>query len=76
MTRWGPLDLLGVIGAGRGYDELLPDAVQLKLSRGLVVRVLDLPAVIKTKEETGGEKHKAVLAILRRTLQEKVKSET
>jgi hypothetical protein len=37
----------------------------------LDVSVLDLSMVIQTKEETAREKDAAVLAILRRTLQEK-----
>jgi len=34
------------------------------------VRLLDLPTLIEVKQETGGDKDKAVLAILRRTLEE------
>jgi hypothetical protein len=74
MTRSGPLDLLGVIGSGRGYDKLLGDVVELEVGGGLKVRVLDLAALIETKEETAREKDKAVLAILRRTLEERKKS--
>lgn len=70
MTRAGPLDLLGVIGRDRGYDDLLEHTVALKVGEGLTVRVLDLRTLIQTKEEAAREKDKAVLAILRRTLQE------
>lgn len=71
MTRFGPLDLRGSIGKGRGYDELVTNSQVMQIGRGLDVRVLDLSMVIQTKEETAREKDFAVLAILRRTLQEK-----
>ncbi len=72
MTRFGPLDLLGTIGANHGYEELLRHTVELQVS-GLRLRVLDLETLIKVKEETGHEKDKAVLPILRCTLLEKSK---
>ncbi len=73
MTRFGPLDLLGTIGANRGYEELLSHTVALEVS-GLRVRVLDLATLIKVKEETGHEKDRAVLPILRATLREEQKA--
>jgi predicted nucleotidyltransferase len=74
MTRSGPLDLLGVIGSNRGYDELLPLSIELEVA-GMKVRVLSLEAVIETKQEAGGEKDRAMLPILRRTLEEKKRRE-
>ncbi|HTV55896.1 MAG TPA: hypothetical protein VMI06_13410 [Terriglobia bacterium] len=71
MTRFGPLDLLGLIGKGRGYHELLPDSSIIRVDPKLAVRILDLGMVIRTKEEAGHEKDAAGLAILRRTLEEK-----
>jgi hypothetical protein len=38
---------------------------------GATVRVLGLEALIRVKEETGEEKDRAVLPLLRRVLQEK-----
>jgi predicted nucleotidyltransferase len=73
MTRSGQLDLLGVIGASRGYDELLPRAIELEVA-GVKLRVLSLEAVIETKQEAGSEKDQAMLPVLRRTLEEKKKS--
>jgi predicted nucleotidyltransferase len=70
MTLAGPLDLLGVIGKGRGYDELLAHTVELEVGAGVRVRVLDLATLIETKEEAGRDKDRAVLAILRRTLEQ------
>lgn len=71
MTRAGPLDLLGVIGKGRGYQELLKNTVEVQLSSRLKVRILNLDTLIKVKEETARDRDKAVLPVLRRTLEEK-----
>ena len=74
MTKFGPLDLLGAIGKGWGYGELLGETVEMKLSPGLGVRVLHLATLIKVKEEVAHDKDRAVLAVLRRTLEQKSKS--
>ena len=74
MTRFGPLDLLGTIGQGHDYGQLLHETVELEIGGGLKVRVLSLERLVKTKEETGQEKDKAVLPVLRRLLEEKAKS--
>jgi hypothetical protein len=73
MTRGGPLDLLGEIGGHRDYQELLPNTVTVVLSERLRVRALTLAALIREKEGMAREKDKAVLAILRRTLEERGK---
>lgn len=70
-TRHGPLDLLGTIGNGRGYEDLLPHTVEMDLGGDVRIRVLDLGTVIEVKEEVRGEKNLAVLPILKRTLREK-----
>lgn len=67
LTRCGPVDVLGQIGNGRCYDDLLPDAVTLNVGDA-IVRVLGLSALIRAKEEAGRDKDLAVLGILRRTL--------
>ena len=71
MTRFGPLDLLGSIGRGHSYEDLLRHSVEMRVGRGLVIRVLGLRMLIEVKEETADEKDTAVLPILRRTLAEK-----
>jgi hypothetical protein len=73
MTRAGPLDLLGTLSAGRGYEELLAHTVELEIGNGVRLRLLDLPTLIQIKEETARDRDKAVLPILRRTLEEKQK---
>ena len=60
-----------MIGAGRGYDDLLPQTVEMKVDDQLRIRVLNLQTLIQTKEEIAGDKDAAVLPILRQTLNEK-----
>ena len=67
VTDHGPLDVLGLIGAGLGYDELVSRSSPLDLGE-LRVLVLDLASVIQLKEELGRDKDRAVLAVLRKTL--------
>ena len=74
MTCFGPLDLLGTIGKGRDYGQLLDETVELEVGGGLKVRVSSLESLVKTKEETGQEKDRAVLPVLRRLLEETSKS--
>ena len=69
-TRLGPLDLLGYVGDSRKYQDLAPHAIQIDLGDGLTVPVLDLETLIAVKEEVGGEKDRAMLPVLRRTLEE------
>jgi predicted nucleotidyltransferase len=69
-TRLGPLDVLGSIGKGHTYSDLLPHTVEIEFAPGFRCRVLDLETQIAIKEEIGGEKDLAVLPILRRTLEE------
>ena len=73
LTRLGPLDLLGSIGNGRTYPDLLIHTVELKAGPSLSIKVLDLETQIAIKEEVGGEKDRAALPILRRTLEERRK---
>ncbi len=73
LTRLGPLDLLGEIGEARGYSELIPDTIEHDVGAGLMVRVLGLRAQIQIKEGLVGDKNRAMLAVLRRTLEEKLR---
>jgi len=70
QTRYGWLDVLGTIGNGLAYSDLLAHSAELDIGDGVRVRVLDLETLIAIKEELGREKDLAVLAILRRTLEE------
>ena len=73
ITRYGPLDLLGAIGHDLTYQDLLPDSTEMDVGEGVRIRVLNLEKLIAIKEELGGEKDRAMLPILRRTLEEKRK---
>jgi len=73
VTSAGPLDLLGTVTGGRAYEDLISQTLELTLNDDLTVRILELPMLITLKEEMGREKDRAVLPILRRTLDEKQK---
>jgi hypothetical protein len=76
ITAFGPLDVLGTIGHALAYEELLPHTIEMSVGQGLRVRILDLPTIIALKEELGGEKDRAVLPVLRRTLEAKRANES
>jgi hypothetical protein len=69
-TRFGRLDVLGSVGEGMGFDDLLPDSRPRSI-HGLIVSVLALEALIKTKEGANRPKDRAVLDLLRQTLAER-----
>jgi hypothetical protein len=73
-TKHGPLDLLGSVGSGRGFDELTPHSAELELAPDLTIRLLSLETLIELKEEVAQEKDLAVLPLLRRTLEERDRS--
>lgn len=62
-TELGPLDLLGTLHDGRGYQELLPNTILLDVE-GRLLRVLDLPTLIEVKTAAGRPKDKVVVAEL------------
>ncbi len=70
LTRFGPLDLLGTIGQGLGFEELLPKSDEVEIGEEMTVRVLNLETIILIKEQLASEKDVAALPILRRTLAE------
>ena len=69
-TRFGPLDLLGTIGNNLSLTDLLKHSARMEVSDGVQVWVLGLAKLIEVKEQLGGEKDKAALPILKRTLKE------
>jgi hypothetical protein len=68
-TRLGPLDVLGTIGAGTTYDDVIGDALTLTLE-DFTFRVASLERIIVSKEQAGRPKDLAVLPVLRATLAE------
>ena len=72
MTRFGPLDLLGAVGDGKSYEDLIEQTSKENLEN-ISVYLLNLETLINIKEKIGREKDNAVLPILRSTLEEKKK---
>jgi hypothetical protein len=66
-TRLGRLDLLREIGAGLGWVEVSARSHPTQAA-GVTVRVLDLEAVIESKEAANRDKDRAALPLLRETL--------
>jgi hypothetical protein len=71
ITRYGPLDVLGTIGQGLNFADLVPHSSTMDVGAGVQIRVLNLETLIALKEELAGEKDRAVLPLLRRALAEK-----
>ena len=71
ITNCGPLDVLGTIGRGLGYEDLLPHTIEMETGGGVRARVLNLATIVALQEDLAGEKDLAVLPILRRTLEQK-----
>lgn len=67
-TVHGPLDLLGSIGDGLTYEDLIPDTLILEID-GEQIPVLELSRLIEVKEAVGRAKDLAVLPTLRATLE-------
>lgn len=67
LTDLGALDVLGAIGKGLTYQDLAGRTVPYELGETRV-RVLELAAVIETKEQANRDKDRAVLPVLRQTL--------
>ena len=70
FTKFGPLDVLGRVGKGRTYADLVPHCVLMELNGGLRIRVLDVETQIAVKEEAGREKDQPGLFLLRNVLEE------
>lgn len=70
VTKFGPVDFLGTIGHGHAYEDLSSESTTVSLG-SCDVLVLGLEALIRIKEETAGDKDRAALVILRRTLSER-----
>lgn len=64
LTRFGPLDVLGIIGENQGYDELISHCESIELERAHTIQVLDLDTLIDTKARTARNKDLVMLEIL------------
>ncbi len=70
MTRFGPLDLLGIIGKDHDFEDLIQETDKIQIE-DVEVCVLTLEKLIDVKEETARDKDNYMLAMLRQTLKEK-----
>lgn len=68
LTDLGGLDVLRTIGDGMTYADLVDRSSRYEVA-GMLLRVLDLETVIASKEFANRDKDRAVLPILRRTLE-------
>jgi hypothetical protein len=68
ITDLGALDLLGRLGEGLEYEDLGGRTQDYEMA-GIRVRAIDLPTLIEVKERVNRDKDRAVLPILRRTLE-------
>ncbi len=68
LTRAGPLDVLSTIGKAMTYEDLRVRTHE-RVVGDLRVRCLNLDAVIESKEQADRDKDRAMLPVLRRTLE-------
>lgn len=68
-TALGPLDCLGTLVEGRGFDELLSQSEKMS-DEGIQFRVIDLPTLIEIKQKTGRAKDRLILPVLLALLDE------
>jgi len=62
-TTLGPLDPLGRLHDGRGFDELLPHS-EVLVDEDRQVRVIDLVTLIEIKSEAGRARDRLILPVL------------
>jgi predicted nucleotidyltransferase len=74
LTDLGALDILGDLGEGLAYEDLAGRTQEYEMA-GLRVRALDLETLIQIKERVGRDKDRAMLPVLRSTLQMKNKKQ-
>lgn len=67
MTRAGPLDVLGFVGDGRSYEDMLSASSEVAMAVG-AVRVLNLRELVRQKKALGRPKDRAVVELLETVL--------
>jgi hypothetical protein len=67
MTAFGPLDVLGGIEEGMGYEELLPQSLSVQLGDS-TLRVLSLEVIVRLKRASSDNKDKLRLPVLEEAL--------
>ena len=66
-TCFGPFDILGVIEKGFGYDELLPNTIEIDF-QGYKIRVLNIETLVELKRESKRPEDRLRLAVLEKVL--------
>jgi len=69
-SRLGMLDAMQEVGAGWTHAEVLARSCPMRVD-DLEIRVLELAAVIETKEAADRDKDRAMLPVLRQTLEQR-----
>jgi uncharacterized protein with von Willebrand factor type A (vWA) domain len=69
VTRFGPLDVLGSIEEGRGYEDLLPDTAEIRF-RGHKVRILSLELLTELKRRSRDPEDRRRVPLLEETLRQ------
>ena len=72
-TGIGPLDLLGEVTGGGGYEDLLGHTIEVEVF-GVQCRCLDLPMLIQTKRAAGRPRDLEAIAELEVIREEQQKS--
>lgn len=67
MTTFGPLDVLGAVEGGAGYDEVVRDCVTVEVE-GQPVKVASLRTLVELKRGAASAKARLALAVLEETL--------
>jgi predicted nucleotidyltransferase len=70
QTKFGVLDVLATVEESTTYEDLLPDITVLEVG-GVPVKVLSLERLIAIKEKLSRPKDKAMLLVLKATLDER-----
>ncbi|MCG8634762.1 MAG: hypothetical protein MI863_13095 [Desulfobacterales bacterium] len=68
-TRFGPMDILGAIEKGFGYDDLINHVIEIEF-HGFNIHVLDLETLIELKKESTRPEDRHRLSILEDTLKQ------
>ena len=69
MTKLGPLDVMQTIGPGWTWTDVVERSHERSVGE-LSVKVLNLASIIESKEAANRDKDRAMLPLLRRTLEE------
>jgi len=67
ITNLGPLDVLGAVEGGRGYDDLVQQSIEVEVE-GERVKVLRLRMLAELKRGATSAKDRLALAVLEETL--------